>query len=89
MTTPLPGLDELCEALRGVEGVQGVTLGRQAVEKKVVSQDLEVWMTKQEVADGVHLVARSGRLVQEVLVRTTLSRDAVKAVVQRATNAMK
>jgi predicted RNA-binding protein with RPS1 domain len=85
---PLPGLLEICEALRGMGGVEAVTLGRQAREQRVVSQDLELWLTNDKVADGYNLVARAGRQVQEVHVKTALLRDDIKAAVQRCTSRM-
>lgn len=81
----LPGLALICTDLRAVPGVAGVTLGRQAREQRVVSQDLELWLTTDPVEDGFNLVARAGRTVQEVHLATRLSRDEVKAVVQRVT----
>ncbi len=85
---PLPGLLEICEALRRMDGVDAVTLGRQAREQRVVSQDLELWLTNDKVADGYNLVARAGRQVQEVHVKTAMARDDIKAAVQRCTSRM-
>ena len=82
---PLPGLAEIVEALRCAGGVEEVVLGRQAREQRVVSQDLELWMTNDKVEDGFNLVARAGRLVQEVHLRTGLSREAVRALVLKVT----
>jgi len=82
---PLPGLLDICDALRAVPGIRAVTLGRRAMEQRVVSQDLELWLTNDPVADGYNLVARAGRAVQEVHVVTALQRDAIKAAVQRCT----
>ena len=82
---PLPGLLDICEALRAVAGITAVTLGRRAQEQRVVSQDLELWLTNDPVADGYNLVARAGRAVQEVHVVTSLARDDIKAAVQRCT----
>jgi hypothetical protein len=82
---PLPGLLDICDALRAVPGIAAVTLGRRAMEQRVVSQDLELWLTNDPVADGYNLVARAGRAVQEVHVVTSLARDDIKAAVQRCT----
>ena len=82
---PLPGLLDICDALRAVPGITAVTLGRRAQEQRVVSQDLELWLTNDPVADGYNLVARAGRAVQEVHVVTALQRDDIKAAVQRCT----
>lgn len=46
-------------------------------------QDLELWLTKEEVADGFNLVARAGRVVQEIHVVTELTKDDMKQTVQR------
>jgi predicted RNA-binding protein with RPS1 domain len=82
---PLPGLLDICDALRAVPGIAAVTLGRRAMEQRVVSQDLELWLTNDPVTDGYNLVARAGRAVQEVHVVTSLARDDIKAAVQRCT----
>jgi len=86
---PLPGLPEICEALRRTPGVEAVTLGRQALESRVVSQDLELWMTNDKVVDGYNLVARAGRQVQEVHVKSSLSREDIKVAVVRVTSRIK
>lgn len=85
---PLPGLSELCAALRSVPGIDSVSLGRQAKEQRVVSQDLEVWITNQPAEGGFTLVARAGRLVQEVNLQTSLPVDAVKAAVLQVTSGL-
>lgn len=41
----LPGLEQICEELRQEEGILDVKIGRQALEKRVVSQDLELWLS--------------------------------------------
>ena len=71
------------------EGVDAVTLGRQALESRVVSQDLELWMTNDKVVDGYNLVARAGRQVQEVHVKSSLSREDIKLAVVRVTSRIK
>ena len=78
---PLPGLAAIAEALRAAPGVEAVVLGRQAREQRVVSQDLELWMTNDKVTDGYQLVARAGRQVQELHLRCGLDRDAVKRLI--------
>ena len=82
----LPGLLDICDALRDEPGIESVTLGRQAQEQRVVSQDLELWMTNDTVAGGFNLVARAGRTVQEVLVKTSLPKEDIKAAVLRVTS---
>ena len=124
-------IEGVCDALRAEPGVDAVRLGRQAEEKRAVSQDLELWISRAVVAvsffsssffpvffsertrgkrkkpkkkkthflflppslslsldkkkkqDGYALVARSGRLAQEIHVTTTLPRDAMKQAVTR------
>lgn len=40
-----------------------MALGRQAVEKRVVSQDLELWLSNAPAEKGYTLLARAGRQV--------------------------
>ena len=67
----------------------GTTLDPQAIEQRVVSQDLELWLTNANVEDGYNLLARAGRQVQEIHVVTELTRDAIKVAIKRATSALK
>lgn len=83
-TEPLEGLDVICKELLAEQGITGVTLGRQAEERRAVSQDLELYLTNLKVEDGYNLVARAGMLVQEVHVSTKLSRDDMKKAIQTA-----
>lgn len=46
-------------------------------------QDLELWITKETVADGYNLAVRAGRVVQEVIVSTQMSPEEMRATVQR------
>jgi predicted RNA-binding protein with RPS1 domain len=87
--TPLPGLTDICSNLLTEEGIDAVIPGRQAVEQRVVSQDLELWLTTVVVEDGYNLLARAGRQVQEIHVVTGLDRDAIKRAIKRATNGLK
>lgn len=57
-------------------------------EKRAVSQDLELWISKEAVQDGHALVVRTGRLVQEINVTTRMSGDAMKTAVQRVLRKM-
>ncbi|GBG66665.1 hypothetical protein CBR_g66800 [Chara braunii] len=82
----LPGLQEICDELLREEGVEKVLLGRKAIEKKVVSQDLELWLSNVPIEGGFTLLARSGRQVQEVNVITSLDREKMKAAVQTVTS---
>ncbi len=43
-----------------------------------------MYLTREEVADGYNVVARLGNTVQELLVTTTMSREQMKEVLQRA-----
>ena len=63
-----------------------MTLGRRALEQRVVSQDLELFIAKAAAAEagGHALIARSGRLVQELRVDCDLSKEELMAVVQVA-----
>ena len=86
---PLPGLPDICSSLLKEEGIDAVIPGRQAVEQRVVSQDLELWLTNVFVEDGYNLLARSGRQVQEIHVVTKLDRDSIKRAIKRATTSSK
>lgn len=55
----------------------------QVEEKRAVSQDLELWISREAVEDGYNLVARAERIVQELHVTTKLSSADMKSVVQR------
>lgn len=48
-----------------------------------MSQDLELWISKEVVKDGYNLVVRTGRLVQEIHVTTDLPSEGMKESVQR------
>eukprot|EP00271_Cylindrocystis_brebissonii_P006078 TRINITY_DN18635_c0_g1_i1.p1 TRINITY_DN18635_c0_g1~~TRINITY_DN18635_c0_g1_i1.p1 ORF type:complete len:606 (+),score=94.58 TRINITY_DN18635_c0_g1_i1:176-1993(+) len=85
---PLPGLASICAELLKEDGIESVTLGRQAVEQRVVSQDLELWLSNAPLESGrFTFLARAGRQVQEVHVvaSTATSREDIKAAVQRVT----
>lgn len=55
----------------------------QVEEKRAVSQDLQLWISKEAVQDGYNLVVRTGRLVQEIHVTTQMPGDRMKQAVQR------
>eukprot|EP00249_Psilotum_nudum_P000947 c13168_g1_i1 orf=260-1525(+) len=81
---PLPGLEEICDELLQEDGITNVALGRQVLEKRVVSQGLELWLSNADVEDGnFTLLARAGRQVQEVQLTASLDREGIKAVIQR------
>ncbi|XP_057824759.1 uncharacterized protein LOC131036786 isoform X2 [Cryptomeria japonica] len=80
----LPGLEQICQELRQEEGILDVKIGRQALEKRVVSQDLELWLSNIPSESGKFtLLARAGRQVQEVQLHTFLDREGLKQAVQR------
>ena len=55
----------------------------QVEEKRAVSQDLELWISKERLPDGFVLVVRAGKLLQEINLITDLSVEDVKSVAQR------
>ena len=77
------GVEDILNELAGERGVDEVTLGRRVEERRTVSQDLELWMSKEQMTDGYNLIARAGRVVQEIHVRTTMDVSAMKQTVQR------
>ena len=79
---PAP-IEGVCAALRAEPGVLSLRVGRQVEEKRAVSQDLELWISREVVADGYTLVARSGRLVQEIHVTTGMAPDEIRGAVTR------
>jgi len=85
---PFPELEKILSTLLAEPGVEAVTPGRQAIEEKVVSQDLEVWLTNVAIEDGYNLLVRAGRQVQEIRVVTALGREEIKGIVRRVTNSI-
>ncbi len=77
------GVEDILNELSLESGVVEVTLGRRVEERRTVSQDLELWMSKEQMTDGYNLIARAGRVVQEIHVRTTMDASAMKQTVQR------
>lgn len=77
------GVEDILDELSKERGVGEVTLGRRVEERRTVSQDLELWMSKEAVTDGFNLVARAGRVVQEIHVRTDMDADSMRGAVQR------
>lgn len=75
---------KIVAVLMSTAGISDVRAGRQAEEKSTVSQDLELYLTKQDLAGGFTLVARSGRVLQELIIDTSLSRDDMKKAVRKA-----
>lgn len=58
-------------------------------EERAVSQDLEIWISTTEMADGYGLVIRSGRLVQELTVETTMSKEELREMTQTVLKKLK
>ncbi|KAF2297910.1 hypothetical protein GH714_005313 [Hevea brasiliensis] len=59
---PLPGLEAIIQELLIEEGVDGVRINRQGFEKRVVSQDLQLWLSNAPPVDRKFtLLARAGR----------------------------
>ena len=54
----------------------------QVEEKGVVSQDLELYISKEHVTDGFSLIARSEGRVQEIHLTTQLETAEIKQLVQ-------
>ena len=44
-------------------------------------QDLELWISKEQLEDGYNLVTRAGRTIQELKVTTKLSLEDMKAAI--------
>ncbi|KAJ7562917.1 hypothetical protein O6H91_03G089000 [Diphasiastrum complanatum] len=85
--TYLPGIELICDELLKEEGITGATLGRQALEKRVVSQDLELWLSNAVGENGKFtILARAGRQVQEIYVNSALDREGMKTAVQQVTS---
>ncbi|KAL2924044.1 30S ribosomal protein S1 chloroplastic [Bienertia sinuspersici] len=64
---PLPGLAEIFEELLKEDGINEVKIRRQGFEKRVVSQDLQLWLSN----------------VQEIQMTTTLDQEGIKKALQR------
>ncbi|KAJ8634381.1 hypothetical protein MRB53_027717 [Persea americana] len=83
-TEPLPGLESICKELLQEDGITDVKIGRKGFEKRVVSQDLELWLSNAPVEDKQFtLLARAGREVQEIYLMTDLNQEDIKKAVQR------
>lgn len=74
---------KIVAVLMSTAGISDVRAGRQAEEQHTVSQDLELYLTKQDLPGGFTLVVRSGRVLQELIVDTSLSRDDMKKALTR------
>lgn len=82
-TAPLPEVAAVMERLQQQEGISGVTLEKQAVTSKAVSQELELWLTKEELEGGYNVVVREGAVQQQIKVATALPRQQVVVLLQK------
>ncbi|XP_020212177.1 uncharacterized protein LOC109796790 [Cajanus cajan] len=81
---PLPGLETILEELLQEEGIYDVRISRQGFEKRVVSQDLQLWLSNAPpINQRFTLLARAGRQVQEIHLTTSLDQDGIKKTLQR------
>ncbi|KAH9622028.1 hypothetical protein KSS87_009063 [Heliosperma pusillum] len=81
---PLPGLKEIFAELLKEDGITDVRIRRQGFEKRVVSQDLQLWLSNAPAIDNQYiLLARAGRQVQEIQMTTTLDQEGIKKALQR------
>lgn len=81
---PLPGLDTILEELLQEDGINEARISRQGFEKRVVSQDLQLWLSNAPPMDQrFTLLARAGRQVQEIHLKTSLDQEGIKKAIQR------
>ncbi|KAM1596418.1 hypothetical protein PS2_031454 [Malus domestica] len=80
---PLPGLASILEELVQEDGIDDVRISRQGFEKRVVSQDLQLWLSNSPAINRKFtLLARAGRQVQEIQLMTTLDQEGIKKALQ-------
>ncbi|CAA2991012.1 30S ribosomal S1-like, partial [Olea europaea subsp. europaea] len=64
--------------------INNVKITRQGFEKRVVSQDLQLWLSNAPPTGNMYtLLARAGRQVQEIQLTTSLDQDGIKKALQR------
>ncbi|XP_010527430.1 PREDICTED: uncharacterized protein LOC104804781 [Tarenaya hassleriana] len=81
---PLPGLESILDELLQEDGIEAVKINRQGFEKRVVSQDLQLWLSNTPPDDGKFvLLARAGRQVQEIQLETCMDQKGIKKALQR------
>ncbi|TKY47789.1 30S ribosomal protein S1 [Spatholobus suberectus] len=81
---PLPGLETILEELLQEDGIFDVRISRQGFEKRVVSQDLQLWLSNAPPTNQrFTLLARAGRQVQEIHLTTSLDQEGIKRALQR------
>lgn len=76
----LPGVDAVVAALLRDDKIERIELGRQMVMSGHVSQDLELWVAKEQDQDHWNVAARSGSKVQQLAVYGTASLDSKEAL---------
>lgn len=82
-TEPISGVSSVIRELQKEEGITEVKIGRVSTSQGVVSQDLELWLTKEAKEGHFNVVARGGSSAQELAVYCTLSRNEMKAAIDR------
>ncbi|XP_071696671.1 uncharacterized protein [Rutidosis leptorrhynchoides] len=81
---PLSGLETIIEELLQEDGIIDVKITRQGFEKRVVSQDLQLWLSNAPPnGNQFTLLARAGRQVQEIQLVTSLNQVGIKTALQR------
>ncbi|PWA97565.1 ribosomal protein S1, RNA-binding domain, S1 [Artemisia annua] len=81
---PLQGLETIVQELLLEDGIIDVKITRQGFEKRVVSQDLQLWLSNAPPnGNQFTLLARAGRQVQEIQLVTSLNQDGIKTALQR------
>uniref|UniRef100_M1BDQ5 S1 RNA-binding domain-containing protein n=2 Tax=Solanum TaxID=4107 RepID=M1BDQ5_SOLTU len=64
--------------------IYDIIISRQGFEKRVVSQDLQLWLSNAPATgDQFTLLARAGRQVQEIQLTTSLDQEGIKRALQR------
>ncbi|GAV85665.1 S1 domain-containing protein [Cephalotus follicularis] len=81
---PLPGLEAIFEELLLENGIDDVKITRQGFERRVVSPDLQLWLSNAPpIGKTFTLLARAGRQVQEIQLTTLLDQEGIKKALQR------
>ncbi|XP_042513664.1 uncharacterized protein LOC122088452 isoform X2 [Macadamia integrifolia] len=81
---PLPGLDIICGELLQEDGITDVRISWQGFERRVVSQDLQLWLSNAPAVNKQFtLLARAGRQVREIQLTTSLDQEGIKKALQR------
>jgi len=86
---PLPEVQQILDIMSVTGGIEEIKVMRVAEEPNTVTQDLELYLTKQEEGGGFTLVARCGRMLQELRVTTGMSRDDMKKAITRVLRMVK